>query len=267
MNSSSQDFQNYNDESHENPQTSVTNNQQYAYLTINPAVKKPWIMRILLGMTITIFLFQILSQVLFQGNDIPALMGMKINERILSGELWRLFSPVLLHGSLIHLGFNMYALYIFGSGLERHYGHSRFLILYLLSAYAGNVFSFLLSPNPSLGASTSIFGLVAAEGVFIYRNKFLFGKNARSMLINILTIVAINLFLGLSPGIDNWGHLGGLLGGFLFSWYAGPLLKLEGTFPMLTVQDRTPQKSIWLYTIFVFILISMIALTKLFFII
>jgi rhomboid protease GluP len=117
----------------------------------------------------------------------------------------------------------MYALYVIGSSLERHYSHKRFLLLYVLSGFTGNVLSFILSPNPSIGASTAVFGLVAAEAVFIYRNRKLFGSRARGMLMNLGLVILVNLVLGLSPGIDNWGHLGGLAGGFIFAWVAGPL--------------------------------------------
>ena len=189
-----------------------------------------------MALSVLVFLLQIASQYL-QGVDIPAAYGMKVNEYILQGELWRLFTPMLLHGSFLHIGFNMYALYIFGPTLERHFGHWRFLALYVLSGFAGNVISFLFSPAPSLGASTAIFGLLGAQGVFLYQNRELFGQNARRALVNIITVAAINLFLGLSSGIDNWGHVGGLAGGLLFTWFGGPLLHVEGIYPALRLVD------------------------------
>ncbi|MCC6146585.1 MAG: rhomboid family intramembrane serine protease [Anaerolineaceae bacterium] len=192
---------------------------------------------IILAVTIFFFTLQWLgSQVL--GVDYLLVFGAKINQAIRAGQFWRLLTPALLHASLIHIGFNMYALYIIGRGLEQHYGHGRYLLLYILSTLGGNVFSFLFSPNPSVGASTAIFGLVAAEGVFIFRNRSIFGGNTRAMLANILTIIVINLILGLSPGIDNWGHLGGLLGGVAFAWFAGPVLKVEGFYPNLKLVDQ-----------------------------
>lgn len=156
-----------------------------------------------------------------QGIDLAAL-GDKHNAGIIQGQYWRLFTPMWLHGSILHIVFNMYALVIFGSNLERFYGHFRYLLLYLLSGFAGNVVSFMMSPTDSLGSSTAIFGLIAAQGVFIYQNRALI-RNSRSLLINTITIAGINLVLGLSPGIDNWGHLGGLLGGLAFAWSAGPI--------------------------------------------
>ncbi len=199
---------------------------------------QPVVVYVLMGITIFVFLLQTASFYLFNGTDWPELLGMKVNSLILQGQLWRLFTPMLLHGGLLHIGFNMYALYIFGPGLERHYGHWRFLILYILSGFAGNVMSFLFSSSPSLGSSTSIFGLLGAEGVFLYQNRKIFGGNAQRALSNIIVIAVINLLIGLSPGIDNWGHVGGLLGGTLFAWSAGPLLHIEGLYPDLKVSDE-----------------------------
>jgi rhomboid protease GluP len=132
----------------------------------------------------------------------------------------------------------MYALIIFGSELERRFGHARFLLLYVLGSFGGNVLSFMISPNPSLGASTSIFGLLGAEIVFFYQNRKLFGAGARRALQNAIAVAGINLLIGLSPGIDNWGHLGGLLAGLIFTWFGGPNLILQGQYPILKVVDE-----------------------------
>ncbi len=203
---------------------------------------------VILAVTIAMYAVQFLMQT-FMGYDFPTLLGAKINEFILRGEVWRLITPVLLHANLIHLAFNMYALFSIGSGLERFYGHKRFLWLYLIGAYTGNVLSFFLSDNPSLGASTAIFGLAAAEGVLILRNKRLYGNRARSMLINLGLVLAVNLSFGFTPGsnIDNWGHLGGLIGGMAFAWAAGPIFKFQpdpnGGFEL--VDSSTPHQTWW----------------------
>ncbi len=187
--------------------------------------------------TVIIYLLQTVTNALL-GVDLPAAYGMKINDFILTGDLWRLITPMFLHGSLLHIGFNMYALVVIGSGLERRFGHWRFVTLYFMGSIAGNVFSFILSPNPSLGASTSIFGLLGAEMVFFYQNKELFGSGAKKALQNVITVAAINLLIGLSPGIDNWGHLGGLIGGLIFTWFAGPKLHFEGFSQYIEVVDE-----------------------------
>ena len=222
-------------------------NQSYSYPPVEPAnpppplprrvIFRPYVTFVLIAICVVLFLLQMLSQFLFSGDDYLYYFGGKINEFILAGQLWRLFTPMFLHGSIIHIGFNMYALYNLGPGLELHYGRWRYLGLFLLSGFAGNVFSFMFSENPSLGSSTAIFGLLGAEGVFLYQNRALFGEVARRALIQLASIAAINLVIGLSPGIDNWGHIGGLVGGTLFAWFAGPLLRRDGLFPPYRLID------------------------------
>jgi rhomboid protease GluP len=198
----------------------------------------------ILGVTVFVYLLQMLSNAVL-GGDILIQWGAKANDYIRAGQLWRFITPMLLHGSIMHIGFNMYALYAFGVSLERRYGHGRFFLLYFLSGIAGAVFSFLFSINYSIGASGAIFGLVGAEGIFLYRNRKLFGGQVRRAINNVIFVVVINLLLGLNPGIDNWGHIGGLLGGLVFSWFAGPIWHVEGIYPNLHVVDeREPRDTI-----------------------
>ncbi|GAB4470009.1 MAG: hypothetical protein Kow0088_02430 [Anaerolineales bacterium] len=206
-------------------------------VTIRYPQAKPRVTYLLMGVCVLVYLTQMASEGLL-GTDYPALLGMKINQAILSGEFWRFLTPMFLHGSLLHIGFNMYALYIFGPSLEGRFGHGRFLLLFLISGFVGNVISFIFSPAPSLGSSTAIFGLLGAEIVFSYRNQGLLGSGARRVLVNVVTVAAINLVIGLSPGIDNWGHIGGLLGGLAFTWFGGPLLSVTGIYPDLSITDR-----------------------------
>ena len=218
--------------------------QPRVQVAFHPSTKKPWVTYTILIVTVVMYGLQTLSTYL-TGYDWPYLLGGKINEYILTGQVWRLITPVLLHGNVLHIAFNMYALFTIGPGLERFYGSKRYLLLYLLGGYAGNVLSFLLSPNPSLGASTAIFGLVAAEAVFIYRNRMLFGQRARSMLMNLGVVVVVNLVLGLQPGIDNWGHLGGLIGGLIFAWVAGPRYQVQQTLTGLELKDAHANQQAW----------------------
>jgi rhomboid protease GluP len=219
--------------------------QPSGYIKVRQAAERPLITYTILAITIGFFILQQVSSVMV-GNDLPAALGMKVNQRIILGEYWRLLTPMLLHGSLLHIGFNMYALFIFGPGLERHYGHWRFLTLYILAGFAGNVFSFIFSPANSLGSSTAIFGLIAAQGVFLYQNRDIFAGAGRAALSQIVMIALINLFIGLQPGIDNWGHMGGLVGGLMFSWFAGPLLDVQGYAPNLSLKDRREPREVFL---------------------
>jgi len=212
----------------------------YQTVPAAPQRQKPVVTYTIMGLTIFVFILQMGSQALFHGVDIPQTLGMKVNDLILKGQLWRLFTPMLLHGSILHIGFNMYALYILGPGLERFYGWKRFIAVYILAGFAGNVMSFLFSPEASLGSSTAIFGIFGAEGVFFYQNRKIFGQRAQLALREIIFFAGINLLFGLSPGIDNWGHIGGLIGGTLFGWFGGPLLRLDGIYPSLKLVDDRP---------------------------
>ncbi len=197
----------------------------------------PVVTYIILALTVLVYLAQMGSTFFFQ-YDYVQLAGMKINDLIVSGQLWRLLTPILLHGSLLHIGFNMYALHVLGPQLERFYGHWQFLLLYLVGGFTGVVFSFVLTTAPSLGASTSIFALLGAQGVLAYKNQQVFGPRARQSLRSIVNIAVVNFLIGMAPGIDNWAHLGGLLGGVLIAWFGGPEFRMAGTLPDLRAENK-----------------------------
>ncbi len=240
-------------------------------ISIKLPERQPLVVYSLLGVTILIFLLQMLTQngqfgacPYFNESDLPACYGLKVNELILAGQLWRLITPVFLHANLLHIGFNMYALWVLGPELERHFGHLPFLALYLLSGFAGVVLSFLLTQSASLGASTAIFGLLAAQGTFVYLNQKLFGRRAQLMLRNIINIALINLLIGLTPGIDNWGHVGGLLGGGLFSLIAAPVYRVESGEEEYRLVNRTKSDRVWIASALVAALFGALAATKFF---
>jgi rhomboid protease GluP len=226
----------------------------------------PTVTYVLMGVTVAIYLLQ-MAGVYLLNEDIVGLLGMKVNELIIGGQIWRLVTPMFLHddSSILHIAFNMYALYAMGPGLERHYGHGRFLGLYFISGFAGNVLSFLLSPNPSWGASTAIFGLLGAEGVFLYQNRRLFGSAARSALINVVVIAGVNLMLGLSGGIDNWGHIGGLVAGVLFAWFAGPSYGVQFEDGVATLADKRDLPTVLTVGLAVWALFALLAGWKILF--
>jgi len=199
---------------------------------------KPYATYTLIGVTVFVYVLQLLSQ-RFLGADYPELFGVKFGSLIRTGQLWRLVTPLFLHASLLHIGFNMYALWVFGRGIESRFGRLRFLALYFLAGFAGNVLSFVLTPDPSLGASTAVFGLLAAEGVFLYQNREILHGQARRAIVNLVYMAGINLLIGFSVhGVDNWGHIGGMLGGLLFAWFGAPYWKVEGLSPSLHVVDE-----------------------------
>jgi rhomboid protease GluP len=231
----------------------------------------PTVTYVLIGFTVFVYLMQMLSVALWgyavSQVDFLEVYGARVNSAIRAGELWRFITPVFLHGSLAHIFFNMYALLAIGGFLERQLGHGRFALLYFLGAFAGNVFSFLFTGEGSysVGASTAVFGLIGAQVVFFYQNRELFGGQARQAIGNMVFIIAINLFIGLSPGIDNWGHVGGLLGGAIFSWFGGVRWMLTGIPPEAALHDqREPREIITGFGI-VMIIFGMLAAWGLFY--
>jgi len=93
----------------------------------------------------------------------------------------------------------LYALYVLGVQLEGIYGHRRFLLLFFIAAFGGNVLSFVLTPASSLGASTAIFGLLAAEIIFVVQNRRYLGGRTRALLTNLLFVLFLNLIIGFNP--------------------------------------------------------------------
>ncbi|MEN6314687.1 MAG: rhomboid family intramembrane serine protease [Clostridiaceae bacterium] len=141
--------------------------------------------------------------------------GAKLNYNIIKGEYWRFITPVFLHANEIHLLVNCYSLYVIGMSTEKLFGRFRFFIVYFVAGILGNILSFMFSTNPGVGASGAIFGLLGTLLYFGLERPSLFRVYfGRSIFITIF----INLAYGFSrTGIDNFAHIGGLIGGFLAS--------------------------------------------------
>lgn len=126
----------------------------------------------------------------------------------------RIITSMFLHGSIIHLGLNMYCLYIIGSQLESFYGKIKYSIIYLLSGIIGNLFTllFINSGTVAIGASGAIFGLLGALLYFGYHYRIYLGEVMRSQII---PLIIINVVISFIFGFNNIAHLGGLFGGYL----------------------------------------------------
>jgi membrane associated rhomboid family serine protease len=132
---------------------------------------------------------------------------------VATGETWRIFTSAFLHYGLLHIAFNMWALWLIGPSLEKWLGRPRFVALYVLSALGGGVLVYLLAPlnSATAGASGAIFGLFGAAFVVCRRS----GIPAQW----IAMIIAVNLAFTFAPALGSsisWqGHVGGLLTGAL----------------------------------------------------
>ncbi len=132
------------------------------------------------------------------------------------GDYYRLFTGMFVHANLLHLVLNCYALYVIGSQLESFLGKAKYAIVYLFSGVVAALFSMIFNGNTaSVGASGAIFGLMGALLYFGYHYRVYLGNVIKSQII---PLIVLNLFLGfLGSGIDNFAHIGGLIGGTLMT--------------------------------------------------
>ncbi|KAI3968558.1 hypothetical protein MKW92_022068 [Papaver armeniacum] len=177
---------------------------------------------VLLGLNVLFFVAQMAT------HGKLMLWGAKINSLIDKGQFWRFATSSLLHANIGHLMINCYSLNSIGPTVESISGPGRFLSVYFTSAVTSSAMSYWFCPAPAVGASGAIFGLVGSFAVFVLRHRSLVG-NRKEMLQHVAQVIALNMVIGLlSKGIDNWGHLGGLLGGAAMSWFVGPAWTYEG---------------------------------------
>jgi membrane associated rhomboid family serine protease len=143
---------------------------------------------------------------------------------VAQGEYWRLVTVTLLHAGVLHLGFNMYALYLAGPIVERQYGAGWFLAFYVLCAVGGSVATFVLGPSRlGVGASGAIFGLFGILMAASRTHQPVLDREARRIVPQLGSIVLINLLLGfVIPNIDNLAHVGGLLTGLWLGFVVRP---------------------------------------------
>ena len=142
---------------------------------------------------------------------------------VANGQWWLLITAGFLHGSIIHLLFNVYILWVLGSQLENIVGKTKFVVIYFVSLLGGSFASYLFSPSDSysIGASGAIFGLMGAMLVV--------GRKRNLDISQITTLVVINVVIGfVLSGIDWRAHLGGLAVGALITWVLINATSLKG---------------------------------------
>ena len=164
---------------------------------------------------------------LVQGPDQQTLFDLGAMQplAIANGQYWRLFSAMFLHAGLLHIGFNGYALWLFGRGIEGSLGRTWFLVTYFVAGFLASAASYAFGPVTALGvgASGAIFGIFGAFIAYNYRRRHtaLGAANLRSAL----TLVLLNalLAIGYRSVIDWRAHLGGLAAGLLVGYIADSL--------------------------------------------
>jgi rhomboid protease GluP len=140
--------------------------------------------------------------------------GALVQSRVIEGEYWRMLSATLLHGSFQHLIGNCGALYILGMAGEHAVGAWRVMVIYVASGLAGSLLSVLAGPGPSVGASGAICGLLGAVILILYRYRHVYHVRNKELGLVLAGWAAYTILIGaIEPQIDNWAHLGGLIGG------------------------------------------------------
>ncbi len=169
---------------------------------------------IIIGVLVLIFLFSLF------GFDEWLIVNFATRSSLIKGgEFYRLLTGTLIHVDMMHLFCNCYSLYVIGTQIENFYGKKNFLIIYLFSALCGSLLSISMGDNYSIGASGAIFGLLGAYAYFGYHYRVYFGT---VLLKQIVPVIIFNLLIGfMVTGIDNFAHIGGLIGGFLMSMALG----------------------------------------------
>jgi membrane associated rhomboid family serine protease len=173
----------------------------------------PTLTYILMGINVIVFLGEMLGGAGATsgfGGELAA-RGALYGPAVADGEVWRLLTAGFLHGGILHILFNMYALYILGTMLEPAVGRLRFGLIYFVSLLCGSLGVLLIDPNQvTLGASGAVFGLMGAA-VVVMRN-----RGVDLMQSGLPIWIGINLLITFTiPHISIGGHIGGLIGGAL----------------------------------------------------
>lgn len=194
-----------------------------------PVIAAPWTRRsessitvthILFGANLAVFLAMALaagSVLHFPGRTMAA-FGANYGPYTLSGDWWRLFTYMFLHGGLMHIAFNMWCLWDLGALAEGLYGRWTFTAIYLITGIAAGVASVGWNPLVlSIGASGAIFGLAGALAASFYLGEFSVPKIAiQSTLRSLIFFIIFNVAFGaMFAGVDNAAHVGGLVSGLV----------------------------------------------------
>ena len=182
---------------------------------------------IIIDLNIIIFIIMVfagLGFISFQASDLLK-WGGNFRPAINRGEYWRLFTNMFLHGGLMHVLMNMYGLFFVGMFIEPLLGQFKYLLIYLVTGIVASIVSVWWHPaTVSIGASGAIFGLYGAFFALLTVNMFP-SKSKKAFLINTSIFIGYNLLFGLTGGIDNAAHIGGLLSGLVLGYAMYPFLK------------------------------------------
>ncbi len=197
---------------------------------------KAWMTGLLIAANVIVFLLCTLAGG-SEDTGVLLRMGAVTGQLVSGGQWWRMFTAMFLHIGFLHLLSNMFSLFVIGSYMEKHFGHVRFLILYLCGGFLGYLFVWIcdiLTEDSSLtaGASGAIFALLGGlAAATLFRRECVRDVSAPQTIL----IVLLMLFSGYSDGnISFTGHLGGLIGGFIIMIFILPTMGRKSETPCST---------------------------------
>lgn len=177
--------------------------------------KKPIVTTVLIFLNVAIFLLQLFNPNIYETFAVWNIGIIEYN------QIYRLFTGMFLHANIIHLATNMYALYAVGHQLEGFLGRTKYILVYLISGLMGSFLSVALQSGnfAAVGASGAIFGLFGSLLYFGYHYRVYLGEVLKTQII---PLIIVNLIIGFTfTGIDNFAHIGGLIGGALSTMALG----------------------------------------------
>lgn len=177
---------------------------------LKPKTKYPIVTMVICAVNILIFMAQTVL-----GSENSFILSFGINNRLIFGygQYYRLFTYMFIHSGLEHIAFNSVSLYIYGSRVEKYCGRMSTAVIYIFSGIIGGLVSAYFNDGYAVGASGAIFGLLAAMLVVAKRS----GQKVDGLsYMTVLIVAVIGIGMGsLEAGVDNYGHIGGFIGGLI----------------------------------------------------
>jgi membrane associated rhomboid family serine protease len=177
--------------------------------SVTASVRNAYVTQVLIAINVLVYIVTVVqgAGINDPGGKVFA-KGLLFGPLVANGDWWRLITSAFLHANILHLVFNMLALWWFGAPVEMFLGRARFLLVYVVSGLAGAAGALLASPNAAtVGASGAIFGILGALLIIEYQATGQIAGQA-------FTLIVINLLFSFTmSGISVGGHIGGLIGG------------------------------------------------------
>ncbi|KAL0332494.1 UNVERIFIED_CONTAM: RHOMBOID-like protein 9, chloroplastic [Sesamum calycinum] len=226
-----------------------------------------YLIGVLASINIAVFLFEIATPVKnsdFGLFSLPMVYGAKINNLILTGEWWRLVTPMFLHSGIFHIALGSWVLFSFGHEVSQKYGSFTFLLIYVLGGISGNLISFLHTSEPTVGGTGPVFAIIGAWLIYQVQNKCHSNECFSKNFHNAIIATALSFVLSNFGPIDDWAHFAAACTGIAYGFVTCPSLQVKDVSPEAGRQERItlvrqyadPCKSLICFSLFLLLLSS-----------